>query len=51
MRDIDGNVINFNSPIDALNFLNAQGWELISANNSGERFSAVMKRTVVNINQ
>ncbi|WP_310397259.1 hypothetical protein [Hymenobacter sp.] len=29
-RDTAGNAVEFNSPIDALNWLNAQGWELIS---------------------
>lgn len=46
MRNSEGDVINFNSPIDALNFLNGQGWILVSANDNGESFTAVMKRTV-----
>ena len=29
-RDEQGNAVEFNSPIDALNWLNAQGWELAS---------------------
>lgn len=29
-RDEQGNAAEFNSPMDALNWLNAQGWELAS---------------------
>lgn len=46
MRTEEGEVINFNSPIDALNYLNGQGWTLVSSSSDGERFTAVMKRTM-----
>jgi hypothetical protein len=45
LRDNQGKVIAFNSPMDALNHLNQSGWILVSANTSGEQFSAIMKRS------
>lgn len=45
LRDNQGKVITFNSPMDALNHLNQSGWVLVSANTSGEQFSAIMKRS------
>ena len=44
LRDADGKVVPFNSPIDALNFLNAKGWILVTASGDDEYFYAVMKR-------
>ncbi|WP_205472608.1 hypothetical protein [Agarivorans sp. Alg241-V36] len=45
LRDNQGKVIAFNSPMDALNHLNQSGWILVSANTSGDQFSAIMKRS------
>ncbi|MDO6762350.1 hypothetical protein [Agarivorans sp. 1_MG-2023] len=44
LRDRNGKVIAFNSPMAALNHLNQSGWVLVSANTSGDQFSAIMKR-------
>jgi hypothetical protein len=46
LRDDDGNTIVFNSPIDAVNFLNTKGWVLVSASSSSDHFTAIMKRTL-----
>ncbi|WP_047047738.1 hypothetical protein [Vibrio mexicanus] len=46
LRDDDGKVISFNSPIDAVNFLNSKGWVLVSASTGGDQFMAVMKRKI-----
>ncbi|MEZ8824692.1 hypothetical protein AB6E04_10040 [Vibrio amylolyticus] len=47
LRDSEGKVINFNSPIDAINYLNSQGWALVTVSTAGDQFSAVMKRDVM----
>lgn len=46
LRDDEGKVIPFNSPMDALNYMNSQGWVLVSANASDSRFTAIIKREV-----
>ena len=46
LRDDNGETIIFNSPIDAVNYLNSKGWELVSANSSDDHFAAIMKRVV-----
>ncbi|MCW8346898.1 hypothetical protein MD535_12905 [Vibrio sp. ZSDZ65] len=46
LRDEAGNTVAFNSPIDAVNFLNSKGWVLVSASSSSDHFSAILKRTV-----
>ncbi|MGF1777568.1 hypothetical protein [Vibrio nomapromontoriensis] len=46
LRDEAGNTVAFNSPIDAVNFLNSKGWILVSASSSADHFSAILKRTV-----
>lgn len=46
LRDDNGKTIVFNSPIDALNYLNAQGWTVISATTSDNRFVAIIKRNI-----
>lgn len=46
LRDENGSVISFNSPIDAVNHLHQHGWLLVSANSSGDQFSAIMKRSI-----
>ncbi len=46
LRDDDGNAIVFNSPIDAVNFLNSKGWVLVSASSSSDHFTAIMKRSL-----
>ncbi len=45
LRDENGKTIAFNSPMDALNFMNSQGWVLVSTATSESKFTAVMKRT------
>ncbi|AIW16708.1 hypothetical protein VITU102760_04075 [Vibrio tubiashii] len=47
LRDEEGNTISFNSPMDALNYMNSQGWILVSSNSTDNRFTAVIKRKVV----
>ena len=44
LRDAKGQVISFNSPVDALNFLNSQGWNLVTASADETYFYAVMSR-------
>jgi hypothetical protein len=44
LRDDKGQVISFNSPIDALNYLNSQGWKLVTASADETYFYAVMSR-------
>ncbi|MGV2987819.1 hypothetical protein ACE1OE_09255 [Vibrio sp. E150_011] len=46
LRDESGNTVSFNSPIDAVNFLNSKGWVLVSASSSSDHFSAILKRSV-----
>ncbi|MCJ2376916.1 hypothetical protein LNL84_08710 [Vibrio sp. ZSDZ34] len=46
LRDDNGNTIVFNSPIDAVNFLNSKGWVLVSASSSSDHFTAIMKRSL-----
>ncbi|MBY6195928.1 hypothetical protein [Vibrio hangzhouensis] len=46
LRDENGKTISFNSPMDALNYMNTQGWVLVSATASDTRFTAVIKRSV-----
>ncbi|MFA0441252.1 hypothetical protein BCU70_00625 [Vibrio sp. 10N.286.49.C2] len=46
LRDESGNTVSFNSPIDAVNFLNSKGWVLVSASSSSGHFSAILKRSV-----
>jgi len=47
IRDEAGNTIKFDSPIDALHFLNARGWELVTAKGGFDNFSAVMQKPVM----
>ncbi|GEM78871.1 hypothetical protein [Vibrio superstes] len=51
LRDDEGKVIDFNSPMDALNYLNQSGWVLVTANTSGDQFSAIMKRSKITDNE
>jgi hypothetical protein len=44
MRDSSGKVVSFASPVDALNFLNNQGWVMVNASADAGYFSAVMQR-------
>ena len=44
LRDEKGEVISFDSPIDALNYLNSQGWELVTASADEGYFYAIMRR-------
>jgi hypothetical protein len=44
LRDDKGKVVSFASPIDALNFLNSQGWSLVNASGDADYFSAIMRR-------
>ena len=44
LRDEKGQVVSFNSPVDALNFLNSQGWKLVTASADETYFYAVMSR-------
>jgi hypothetical protein len=44
LRDEKGQVVSFNSPVDALNFLNSQGWKLVTASADELYFYAVMSR-------
>jgi hypothetical protein len=44
LRDSKGKVVSFSSPIDALNFLNSQGWKLVNASADMDYFYAIMKR-------
>ncbi|MGR5231450.1 hypothetical protein [Vibrio rotiferianus] len=46
LRDANDKVISFNSPIDAVNYMNSKGWRLVSARSGSDYFSAVMKRIV-----
>ncbi|SEG36394.1 hypothetical protein [Vibrio hangzhouensis] len=46
LRDDNGNTLSFNSPMDALNFMNSQGWTLVSATTTDNRFTAVIKRPI-----
>ena len=46
IRDESGKTIKFDSPIDAIHYLNSRGWELVTATGSFESFSAVMKKPV-----
>ncbi|WP_394151133.1 hypothetical protein [Vibrio maritimus] len=46
LRDESGKTLTFNSPMDALNYMNAQGWTLVSATTSDNRFTAIIKRSV-----
>ena len=43
-RDAEGQPIEFNSVIDALNWLNSQGWELVNAYGEGTANNFVMRR-------
>ncbi|MEX0333371.1 hypothetical protein [Vibrio tubiashii] len=47
LRDEEGKTISFNSPMDTLNYMNSQGWKLVSANFNDNRFIAIVKRAVV----
>ncbi|MGR5095641.1 hypothetical protein ACPV5O_03735 [Vibrio maritimus] len=47
LRDEEGKTLSFNSPMDALNYMNSQGWILVSANSTENRFTAVIKRDVI----
>ncbi|WP_112479151.1 hypothetical protein [Vibrio variabilis] len=47
LRDEKGKTLSFNSPMDALNYMNSQGWVLVSANSTDNRFTAVIKRKVI----
>lgn len=47
LRDEEGKTLSFNSPMDALNYMNSQGWVLVSANSTDNRFTAVIKRKVI----
>ncbi len=50
LRDRKGDVVDFTSTIDALNFLGEQGWKLVNAfpinatNNSNPQYNYVFKR-------
>ncbi|MEH6582992.1 MAG: hypothetical protein V7754_13715 [Halioglobus sp.] len=44
LRDNKGKVVSFASPIDALNFLNSQGWSLVNASADADYFYAIMRR-------
>ena len=44
IRDSQGRVLSFSSPIDALNFLNSQGWVLVNASADADYFYAIMRR-------
>lgn len=44
IRDESGKTIKFDSPIDAIHYLNSRGWELVTASGSFDSFSAVMKK-------
>ena len=46
IRDESGKTIKFDSPIDAIHYLNSRGWELVTASGGFESFSAVMKKPV-----
>ncbi|MCY9871555.1 hypothetical protein [Vibrio barjaei] len=46
LRDENGKTISFNSPMDALNYMNSQGWVLVSTATTESKFTAVIKRTV-----
>ena len=43
-RNAEGQPIEFNSVIDALNWLNSQGWELVNAYAEGTTNNFVMRR-------
>ena len=43
-RNAEGQPIEFNSVIDALNWLNSQGWELVNAYGEGTTSTFVMRR-------
>ncbi|MBO0359038.1 hypothetical protein J0X19_13850 [Hymenobacter sp. BT186] len=43
-RDAAGQPIEFNSVIDALNWLNSQGWELVNGYGEGTTNTFVMRR-------
>lgn len=45
LRDERGKTLTFNSPMDALNYMNVQGWTLVSATTSDNRFTAIIKRS------
>lgn len=44
LRDDDGQVIAFDSPVDALNYMNSRGWVLVNAASDQDYFYAIMKR-------
>ena len=46
IRDESGKTIKFDSPIDAIHYLNSRGWELVTATGGFESFSALMKKPV-----
>jgi len=46
LRDEKGRAVEFNSVIDALNWLNTQGWELVSAHSDDANSYYVMRRRI-----
>ena len=46
LRDQNGKAIKFDSPVDAINFLNASGWTVVSAFGDDEYLAALMKRSI-----
>lgn len=46
LRGSDGKMIKFDSPVDAINFLNASGWTVVSAYGNDEYLGALMKRPI-----
>ena len=46
LRDENGKTVSFDSPVDAVNFLNASGWTVVSAFGDDGYFAALMKRSV-----
>lgn len=45
-RDAEGKPLEFNSVIDALNWLNSQGWELVNAYSKDKISQYVMRRRI-----
>lgn len=46
LRGPDGKMMKFDSPVDAINYLNASGWTVVSAYGNDEYLGALMKRPV-----